>query len=62
MTQSIVPLKTSPSHRLDKKNKNELVLKLRIGQLELSLFQAPHQETLETILDKVLRLAVCLGV
>ncbi|MBF0777723.1 hypothetical protein [Streptococcus cuniculi] len=54
MTQPIVPLKVPPSHRFDKKNKNEKVLKMRIGKLELSLFPSLHQERLETILDKVL--------
>ncbi|CEO61280.1 hypothetical protein [Streptococcus pneumoniae] len=54
MSQPIVPLETSQSHRFDKKSKNEMALKVRIGKVELSLFQSLHQETLETILDKVL--------
>ncbi|GGE38298.1 hypothetical protein GCM10011510_19610 [Streptococcus himalayensis] len=54
MSQPIVPLETPQSRRFDKKNKNEMVLKMRIGKVELSLFQSLHQETLETILDKVL--------
>ncbi|GGE32283.1 hypothetical protein GCM10011510_11980 [Streptococcus himalayensis] len=54
MSQPIVPLETPQSRRFDKKNKNEMVLKMRIGRVELSLFQSLHQETLETILDKVL--------
>ncbi|WP_405054656.1 hypothetical protein [Streptococcus handemini] len=32
MTQPIVPLKTSRFRRFDKKNRNEMVLKLQIGQ------------------------------
>ncbi|MGX7776998.1 hypothetical protein ACVV62_08030 [Streptococcus pluranimalium] len=54
MSQPIVPLERSQSRRFDKKNKNEMVLKMRIGKVELSLFQSLHQETLEAILDKVL--------
>ncbi|WP_242258538.1 hypothetical protein [Streptococcus thoraltensis] len=54
MSQSIVPLETPQSRRFDQKNKNAMVLKMRIGKVELSLFQSLHQETLETILDKVL--------
>lgn len=54
MSHPIVPLETSQFRRFDKKNKNEMVLKMRIGKVELSLFQSLHQETLETILDKVL--------
>ncbi|MER0123883.1 hypothetical protein ABPH35_09530 [Streptococcus sp. ZJ93] len=54
MTQPIVPLKVPQSRRFDKKNKNEMVLKMRIGKLEQSLSQSLHQETLKTILDKVL--------
>ncbi|MGT2833635.1 hypothetical protein [Streptococcus halotolerans] len=54
MTQPIVPLETPQSRRFEKKKKNEIVLKLRIGKVELSLFQSLRQETLETILDKVL--------
>jgi IS66 family element len=53
MSQPIVPFETPPSRRFDKKNKNEMVLKMRIGRVELSLFQSLHQETLD-ILDKVL--------
>ncbi|MGT2833690.1 hypothetical protein [Streptococcus halotolerans] len=55
MTQPIVPLETPQTRRFEKKKKNEIMLKMRIGKVELSLFQSLHQETLETILDKVLR-------
>ncbi|MGT2831906.1 hypothetical protein [Streptococcus halotolerans] len=54
MTQPIVPLETPQTRRFEKKKKNEIMLKMRIGKVELSLFQSLHQETLETILDKVL--------
>ncbi|MGT2625355.1 hypothetical protein [Streptococcus thoraltensis] len=54
MSEPIVPLETPQSRRFDQKNKNEMVLKMRIGKVELSLFQSLHQETLKTILDKVL--------
>lgn len=54
MSQPIVPLGTSQSRRFDKISKNEMVLEVRIGKVELSLFQSLHQETLKTILDKVL--------
>ena len=29
-------------------------MKIRLGKVELTFFQAIHQETLETLLDKVL--------
>ncbi|WP_068993056.1 hypothetical protein [Streptococcus himalayensis] len=54
MSQPIVPLKTPQSRRFPHKSKSKMALKMRIGKVELSLFQSLHQETLETILDKVL--------
>ncbi|MGT2826938.1 hypothetical protein [Streptococcus himalayensis] len=54
MSQPIVPLKTPQSRRFPHKSRNDLVLKMGIGKVELSLFQSLHQETLETILEKVL--------
>ncbi|GGE38434.1 hypothetical protein [Streptococcus himalayensis] len=54
MSQPIIPLKTPQSRRFPHKSRNDLVMKMRIGKVELSLFQSLHKETLETILDKVL--------
>ncbi len=54
MSQPIVPLKTPQSRRFPHKSRSDLIMKMRIGKVELSLFPSLHQETLETILDKVL--------
>ena len=53
MSQSIVPLEIPQSRSFNKKTKNEIVVKIRSGKLELSLFQSLKSEQLEIILDKV---------
>ena len=54
MSQPIVPLTVPQSRRFEKKSRNEILMKIRLGKMELTFFQSLNQETLETILDKVL--------
>ncbi|PZO93460.1 MAG: hypothetical protein DI617_08695 [Streptococcus pyogenes] len=54
MSHPIVPLEVPQSRQFEKKNRNDILLKVRLGKLELSLFQALNQDLLESILDKVL--------
>lgn len=54
MSQPIVPLEVPQSRRFEKKNRNNILLNVRLGKLELSLCQALTQDLLESILDKVL--------
>lgn len=54
MSQPIVPLEPSQPHRFKKRDSNELLMKVRIGKLELSFFQALNPKMVESIIDKVL--------
>ncbi|MDV5973831.1 UNVERIFIED_CONTAM: hypothetical protein KB579_10420 [Streptococcus canis] len=54
MSQPIVPLEVPQSRRFEKKNRNDILLNVRLGKLELGLCQALTQDLLESILDKVL--------
>ncbi|CRV24485.1 UNVERIFIED_CONTAM: hypothetical protein KB570_10170 [Streptococcus canis] len=54
MSQPIVLLEVPQSRRFEKKNRNDILLNVRLGKLELSLCQALTQDLLESILDKVL--------
>ncbi|HFI0083789.1 hypothetical protein ACHBGV_03175 [Streptococcus sp. A34] len=54
MSHPIVPLTVPKSRRFEKKGRNDILMKIRLGKVELTFFQAIHQETLETLLDKVL--------
>lgn len=54
MSQPIVPLTVPQSRRFEKKSRNDILMKIRLGKMELTFFQSLNQETLETILDKVL--------
>lgn len=54
MSQPIVPLEIPQSRRLDKKSRNEMMINIYVGKLELSLLQSLNQALIETILDKVL--------
>ncbi|WP_172924615.1 hypothetical protein [Streptococcus sp. 3167] len=46
MPQPIVPV--------DSKKRNDILLKVRIGKLEVSFFQSLNLEMIEELLDKVL--------
>lgn len=54
MSQPIVPLTVPQSRRFEKKSRNDILMKIRLGKMELTFLQSLNQETLETILDKVL--------
>ncbi len=54
MSQPIVPLTVQKSRRSEKKNRNEILIKIRLEKVELTFFHSINQEILETILDKVL--------
>ncbi|MDS8188317.1 hypothetical protein RLH42_12115 [Streptococcus pneumoniae] len=54
MSQSIVPVEIPQYCRFDSKKRNDILLKIRIGKLEVSFFQSLNLEMVEQLLDKVL--------
>lgn len=54
MSHPIVPLAVPQSRRIEKKGRNDILMKIRLGKVEVTFFQSITQEVLETILDKVL--------
>ncbi|HEM4727280.1 TPA: hypothetical protein U1042_001951 [Streptococcus suis] len=54
MSQPIVPLTILQSRRFEKKSRNDILMKIRIGKSEVTFFQSINPEVMETILDKVL--------
>ena len=54
MSQPIVPVEVPQSRRFDSKKRNDLLLKIRIGKLELSFSQSLNLKMIEKLLDKVL--------
>lgn len=54
MLHSIVLLAVPKSHLFEKKGRNDILMKIRLGKVEVTFFQSINHETLETILDKVL--------
>ena len=54
MPQPIVPVELRQSRCFDSKKRNDILLKIRIGKLELSFFQSLNLEMIEQLLDKVL--------
>ncbi|HFI0466396.1 TPA: hypothetical protein ACGOY9_001869 [Streptococcus suis] len=54
MPHPIVPLTVPQSRRFEKKGRNDILMKIRLGKVEVAFFHSINQETLETILDKVL--------
>ncbi|WP_313093978.1 hypothetical protein [Streptococcus parasuis] len=54
MSQPIVPLTLPKSRRFEKKSRNEILMKIRLENVELTFFQSINHEVMETILDKVL--------
>ena len=54
MPQPIVPVEVPQSRPFDSKKRNDLLLKIRIGKLELSFSQSLNLEMIEKLLDKVL--------
>ncbi|HET0473294.1 TPA: hypothetical protein VQJ46_000999, partial [Streptococcus pneumoniae] len=53
MPQPIVPVEIPQSRRFDSKKRNDILLKIRIGKLEVSFFQSLNLEMVEQLLDKV---------
>ncbi|HFI0403893.1 TPA: hypothetical protein ACGOWV_002164 [Streptococcus suis] len=54
MSQPIVPLAVPQSHRFEKKVRNDILMKIRLEKVEVTLFQSINHEVMEIILDKVL--------
>lgn len=54
MPQPIVPVEIPQSRSFDSKKRNDILLKIRIGKLEVSFFQSLNLEMVEQLLDKVL--------
>ena len=54
MSQPIVPLTVPKSRRFEKKSRNDILMKIRLGKTEVTFFQSINHEVMETILDKVL--------
>ncbi|MGQ7355754.1 hypothetical protein ACTGZM_01690 [Streptococcus suis] len=53
MSQPIVPL-TIPQSRRFEKSRNDILMKIRLGKVEVTFFQSINHEVMETISDKVL--------
>lgn len=43
MSHPIVPLTVPKSRRFEKKGRNDILIKIRLGKVELTFFQAIHQ-------------------
>ncbi|HFU4137981.1 TPA: hypothetical protein ACGO73_001752 [Streptococcus suis] len=54
MSQPIVPLTVLKSRRSEKKSRNEILMNIRLGKVEVTFFQSINHEVMEMILDKVL--------
>ncbi|HFI0352784.1 TPA: hypothetical protein ACGO62_002339 [Streptococcus suis] len=54
MSQPIVPLTVPQSRHFEKKGRNDILMKIRLGKVEVTFFQSFNHEVMETILDKVL--------
>lgn len=54
MSQPIVPLTVPQSRRVEKKGRNDILMKIRLGKVEVTFFQSINHEVMEMILDKVL--------
>ena len=54
MSRPIVPIELPQARPCNKKNRKDLLLKVRICKLELNFFQALNQEMIENLLDKML--------
>ncbi|HEM6238035.1 TPA: hypothetical protein U2C75_001347 [Streptococcus suis] len=54
MSQPIVPLTIPQSRRFEKKSRNDILMKIRLGKTEVTFFQSINPEVMETILDEVL--------
>ncbi|MGQ7338632.1 hypothetical protein ACTGYP_12310, partial [Streptococcus suis] len=53
-SQPIVPLTVPQSRHFEKKGRNDILMKIRLGKVEVTFFQSINPKIMETILDKVL--------
>ncbi|HEL2056821.1 TPA: hypothetical protein TY413_002208 [Streptococcus suis] len=54
MSQPIVPLTIPQFRHFEKKSRNDILMKIRLGKTEVTFFQSINPKIMETILDKVL--------
>ncbi|HEM4858594.1 hypothetical protein [Streptococcus suis] len=54
MSHSIVPLTVPQSRRVEKKGRNDILMKIRLGKVAVTFFHSINHEVMEMILDKVL--------
>ncbi|WP_449457770.1 hypothetical protein [Streptococcus suis] len=54
MSHPIVPLAVPKSHSFEKKGRNDILMKIRLGKVEVTFFQSINHEVMEMILDEVL--------
>ncbi|HFI0645556.1 TPA: hypothetical protein ACGO4K_001368 [Streptococcus suis] len=54
MSHPTVSLPIPQSRRFEKKSRNEILMKIRLGKVEVTFFQSINPEVMKTILDKVL--------
>ncbi|WP_449458022.1 hypothetical protein [Streptococcus suis] len=54
MSHPIIPLAVPKSHRFEKKDRNDILMKIRLGKVEVTFFQSINHEVMEMILDKEL--------
>ncbi|HEL1760338.1 hypothetical protein [Streptococcus suis] len=54
MSQPIVPLTVPKTRHFEKKGRNDILMKIRLGKVEVTFFQSINHEVMEIILDKVL--------
>ncbi|HFI0402458.1 TPA: hypothetical protein ACGOWV_000664 [Streptococcus suis] len=54
MSQPIIPLTVPKSRCFEKKSRNDILMKIRLGKVVVTFFQSINHEVMETILDKVL--------
>lgn len=53
MSYPIIPLTVPQSHRFEKKSRNDILMKIRLGKVKVTFFQSINHEVMEAILDKV---------
>ncbi|WP_454382532.1 hypothetical protein [Streptococcus sp. Marseille-Q7156] len=54
MSQPIVPLIVPQSRRFEKKSRNDILMKIRLRKVEVSVFESLNHDMLQIILDEVL--------
>ncbi|WP_105140584.1 hypothetical protein [Streptococcus suis] len=54
MSQPIAPFTVPKTRHFEKKGRNDILMKIRLGKVEVTFFQSINHEVMETILDKVL--------